>query len=141
MFLLTHLILPHSMTFCGDVSHSTYILLLLYLFFTLILCNTRYLVVSKFYLELSCHPLFSLSLVCVSKDVASLHEHLPCKTNQATPVSKLPSRNKRISIPSVPSIKEQDTLICITISSRQHFHLSQGPDTINPGTLVTLWTL
>ena len=58
------IVLRCSLTFYDDGSCSTYTSLPLYYFLTLILCNTRYLVASK-------------SCLVISKDVASLREHLP----------------------------------------------------------------
>ena len=79
-------ILRHSTIFYDDASRSTYIPLPLYYFLTFILRNTRYLVASKSYLEISSdHPQSSLQDLPHSlspsldtpKDVVSLREHLP----------------------------------------------------------------
>ena len=60
--------------FHDDALCSTYISLLLYYSLRFI-CNTRYLVMSKSYLE-NLPEILSLSLQS-SKDIASLREHLP----------------------------------------------------------------
>ena len=81
-------VLPRSIAFYDDVYCSTYTSLPLYLSFTLILCNTRYLVTSKPYLE-SLHTFAQRNpspALSVPKDIASLREHLPLtRSNKAAP--------------------------------------------------------
>ena len=89
IFPLTHLVLLGFITFFVDVSYSTYISLPPYcslcLFYTIqdiLLCPSLTLSLLT-YLSQFQHFAF------VSKNVASLHKHLPYETIQATPVSKL----------------------------------------------------